>query len=504
MPLLTLKDLSYTRGLPLFSGLDLSLEKGDRLGLVAANGHGKSTLLRLIAGEEEPTTGDITRARGLKIAHLQQEIPAAALPMPVREVVTQGLDPEVADYEGWRADVLLADLGFSVEAAEAPLAALSGGWQRLAMLARAVVGEPDLLLMDEPTNHLDLARIGALERWVKSAGLTLIIASHDRAFLDAVTTQTLFLRPERSRSFALPYTKALAALDEADAADGRRFENEMRKAKELRKQAAKLKNIGINSGSDLLLTKTKQLTERAAAMEERARPAHREQGAGVIRLTNAGTHAKALISFDETRVETPDGRPLYRFGPAWIERGDRVVLMGPNGAGKTQLVNRVLRAIEGDDESVRAAATLVLGHSAQDLGQIGEEGTAFGVISTRFDVGDDRARSLLASSGLTPDQQRAPLAQLSGGQRARLAMLVLRLMHPNFYLLDEPTNHLDIDGQETLQDELLDKEATCLIVSHDRSFIRNVASRLWVIEGRRLVEVDDPEPVFEALLAEGA
>ncbi|NDV02082.1 ABC-F family ATP-binding cassette domain-containing protein [Pseudoroseicyclus tamaricis] len=501
MPLLTLKDLSHSRGLPLFSGLDLSLEKGERLGLVAANGHGKSTLLRLISGEEEPTAGDITRARGLKIAHLAQEIPDD--PRPVRELVAEGLGPEAAEYEGWRADVALADLGFSIEAAEGPLSALSGGWQRLAMLARAVVGEPDLLLMDEPTNHLDLARIGALERWVLSAGLTLVIASHDRAFLDAVTTHTLFLRPERSRSFALPYSPALAALDEQDAADGRRFENEMRKASSLRRQAAKLKNIGINSGSDLLLTKTKQLSERAAALEEGARPAHRERGAGLIRLANAGTHAKALVSFDETTVEAPGGRPLYRFGPAWIERGDRVVLMGPNGAGKTQLVNRVLGAIRGEDETIRAAATLVLGHSAQDLGQIDGAGTAFGTINGRFDVGDDRARSLLAGAGLTPDQQKAPLPALSGGQRARLAMLVLRLQQPNFYLLDEPTNHLDIDGQETLQEELLDKEATCLIVSHDRSFIRNVASRLWVIEGRRLVEVEDPEPVFAALLAEG-
>ncbi|WP_373355121.1 ABC-F family ATP-binding cassette domain-containing protein [Pseudoroseicyclus sp. CXY001] len=501
MPILTLKDLSFTRGLPLFSGLDLALERGARLGLVAANGHGKSTLLRLIAGEEEPTSGEITRARGLKIAHLRQEIPAD--PRPLRELVADGLGPELAEYESWRADVALADLGFPVAAAEQPLSALSGGWQGLAMLAAALVGEPDLLLMDEPTNHLDLARIGALERWVAGAAPTLIIASHDRAFLDAVTDHTLFLRPERSRSYALPYSRALEALEEADAAEGRRFENEMRKASALRRQAAKLKNIGINSGSDLLLTKTKQLTERAAALEESARPAHRERGAGVIRLTNAGTHAKALISFDETEVTAPDGRRLYRFGPAWIERGDRVVLMGPNGAGKTQLVNRVLAAIGGEDPTIRAAATLVLGHSAQDLDQIGGSGHAFDLITHRFDLGDDRARSLLAGAGLTPEQQKAPLAALSGGQRARLAMLVLRLIRPNFYLLDEPTNHLDIDGQKTLQEELMEKEATCLIVSHDRSFIRTIATRLWVIEGRRLKEVDDPEPVFAGLLAEG-
>ena len=157
---------------------------------------------------------------------------------------------------------------------EKPLRQLSGGWQRLALLAREVVREADVLLLDEPTNHLDLARIGKLEGWLNALPreMPVVVASHDRAFLDATTNRTLFLRPERSQVFPLPYTRARAALDEADAADERRFERDMKVAQKLRQQAAKLNNFGINSGSDLLLSKTKQLKQRAEKLEEGANP----------------------------------------------------------------------------------------------------------------------------------------------------------------------------------------------------------------------------------------
>ena len=159
---------------------------------------------------------------------------------------------------------------------------LSGGWQRTMLLARAAVVEPDLLLLDEPTNHMDIGRIGVLERFLAALprDCAVVSASHDRAFLDDVTNRTLFLRPEESADFALPYSRARQALEERDAARHRQFENDMRKVRALRQQAAKLKNIGINSGSDLLVVKTKQLSERADELEERASPAHEERSAG--------------------------------------------------------------------------------------------------------------------------------------------------------------------------------------------------------------------------------
>ena len=282
-----------------------------------------------------------------------------------------------------------------------------------------------------------------------------------------------------------------------DAADGRQFDNDMKKAAQLRRQAAKLKNIGINSGSDLLITKTKQLKDRAARLEDSARPAHAERSAGAIRLSNSGTHAKALVTFDDAEIATPDGRRLFRTGKVWIEKGDRIVLLGRNGMGKTRLVTRLAAALQGqDDPAIRSTPSVVPGYSDQALSQLDAAATALEAITSRFDVGDQRARGHLAGAGMSIDLQNGPLRALSGGQKARLAMLVLRLTHPNFYLLDEPTNHLDIEGQEALESELLEQGATCLLVSHDRSFVRNVGNRYWQIDRGKLIEVEDPEAFF--------
>ncbi len=499
MSLLAVKSLSLTLGIPLFEDLAFNVEPGDRIGLIAANGRGKSSLLRCLVGQLEPTTGDITRARGVTVGLVEQDAPAALLALPLREAVAEVLtDP---DGESWRVDVILDDLSVPEEHRDKRLGDLSGGWQRTALLARAAMAEPDILLLDEPTNHLDLSRIGLLQRWLKSLprDTAVIAASHDRAFLDAVTTRSLFLRDRASRSFALPYTAARAALDEADRAMERRYENEVTKADQLRRQAAKLKNIGINSGSDLLITKTKQLKDRAEKIQSAARPAHKDQSAGAIRLANSGTHAKALIAINEASIATPDGRPLFRTGQKWIEKGDRVVLLGRNGAGKTQMVTALLRAILQGDDAIKSTPTLVLGHSDQGLAQLPPKATPMDLV-TAFKTGDAPARSLLAGAGIRQDVQTKALAPLSGGQKARLAMLLLRLQQPNFYLLDEPTNHLDIEGQEALESELLNQEATCLLVSHDRSFVRNVGNRFWLIDKKRLIEVDDPEVFFTAEL----
>ncbi len=496
MTMININALGVTLGNPLFDDLNLTISKGDRIGLVAANGRGKSTLMGCIAGTFEPTTGDITRARGLRVGHVAQNVPPAAQGTTLYEMVLAALPQEQADYESWRVDVVLDDLQVPYDLQHKPLAELSGGWQRTALLAAAWITEPDILLLDEPTNHLDLHRIGLLQEWLGKLPreTPVVITSHDRAFLDATTNRTLFLRAERSRIFPLPFTKARAALAEADAADDRRFANDLNKAQQLRRQAAKLKNIGINSGSDLLITKTKQLSERAAKIEAAAKPAHQERGAGDIKLTNSGTHAKALISLDDVAVTTPDGRLLYTTGKKWIAQGERVVLLGTNGTGKTQMVKMIHRAITGDVDGVKTAATLAMAYSDQHLSQLDDDDTPMTAVAGQFDVGDQRARGLLVGAGVDIQMQDTKIGALSGGQKARLAMLVLRLRRPNFYLLDEPTNHLDIEGQEALEDELISHGATCLLVSHDRSFLRNVGNRFWQIDRKRLIEVDDPEP----------
>lgn len=508
MSLILLKDISLTRREPLFAGLNLSIARGDRIGLVAANGRGKSSLLHIVAGEDEPTRGSITRSRNLVVAHAPQDPPQRLLSLTFREAVRDALAPELAESESWRVDVLLDELEVDESIRERIVRTLSGGWQRTMLLARAAAIEPDLLLLDEPTNHLDIGRIGVLQKFL--GGLprdcALIAASHDRAFLDDISNRTLFLRPEESADFALPYSRALLALDERDMARGRQFDNDMRKVKALRQQAAKLKNIGINSGSDLLVVKTKQLNERADKLEQQARPAHQEQSAGTIRLANSGTHAKALLTIKETAIRTPDGRLLFKIGKFWIERGDRIVLLGANGTGKTLLLDRIRAALmrsdrEAPDPDIRGAASLRLGYSNQALAQLDSFATPWEAVKRASNLADQQARSQLAGAGIAIDAQPAPLARLSGGQRARLAMLLLKLAAPNFYLLDEPTNHLDIDGQTMLESELVKHEAACLLVSHDRAFVRAVATRIWVIQGKQLTEIDDPEPVFATLMS---
>ncbi|WP_282171160.1 ABC-F family ATP-binding cassette domain-containing protein [Ruegeria atlantica] len=496
MNVMNINALSVIRGDRLFDELNLTISKGDRIGLIAANGRGKTTLLECMAGQSEPTNGSIVRTRGLRAGYVTQYVPERAHAKTLYEWVLGALPAEQAEYESWRVDVVLGDLGVPYELQHRQLNELSGGWQRTALLAATWVQEPDILLLDEPTNHLDLHRIGLLQRWLSALPreVPIVVTSHDRAFLDATTNKTLFLRAKRSRVFSLPFSAARAALDEADAADQRRFANDLNKAQQLRKQAAKLKNIGINSGSDLLVTKTKQLNDRAAQIEAGAKPAHHERSAGDIRLANSGTPAKALVALNDARVETPDGRLLYTTGRKWILPGDRIVLLGANGTGKTRLVKMVQSALSGNDGTIKCAPSVVPAYSDQHLRQLSDSDTPMVAVTGQFDIGDQRARGVLAGAGVNIQMQDTKIGALSGGQKARLAMLILRLRNPNFYLLDEPTNHLDIEGQEALEDELITHNASCLFVSHDRSFLRNVGNRFWLITDKGLEETDSPEP----------
>jgi ATPase subunit of ABC transporter with duplicated ATPase domains len=504
MSLINIRNLGVTLSAPLFSGLNLVVNAGDRIGLVAANGRGKSTLLRCIAGLTEASEGDITKSRGLTVGFVEQDVPTALMEKPFHAAVLETLAIERRAGESWRVDVALESLDVPEALRQRPLKQLSGGWQRFAMLARVLVTEADVLLLDEPTNHLDLARIRHLEQWLNALprDMPVIISSHDRAFLDAVTNRTLFLRPEQSQAFSLPYSLARAALSEADAADERRYQRDVKTAQQLRQQAAKLNNIGINSGSDLLLSKTRQLKQRAEKLEDAAKPAHLERSAGTIKLANRGTHAKVLITLDDTTISSPDGRLLFKTGKQFIRRGDRIVLLGPNGAGKTRFVGMLRTAIETPQiaqAGVKATESLVLGYCDQTLAHLSDTDTPMQTINRSFDVGDQRARALLAGAGLSIEMQSRPIGRLSGGQKARLGTLVLRLTQPNFYLLDEPTNHLDIEGQEALEDELMNHQTSCLLVSHDRNFVRTVGNRFWLIEKKKLVELEGPERFFASV-----
>jgi ATPase subunit of ABC transporter with duplicated ATPase domains len=497
MGTISLRNVSLTASVPLFRDLSLVLADGDRVGLVAGNGNGKTSLLRCIAGLAEPTGGDIVCSRGLRIGYVEQEVPRELLDLTLHEAVCHALPAEAREYESWRADVALDEFQTPGELRQRLVGALSGGWQRLLLIARIWVNQPDALLLDEPTNHLDLVKLFQFEAWLQSAAcnMPVIIASHDRDFLDACTNRTLFLRPEQSRYFALPFSAARQALAEEDAAGAARLGRELKEAKQLRRQAAKLTNIGINSGSDLLTVKAKYLKERAARIEATTTGVHKERS-GEIRLSNSGSHARVLLSLDDVETSTPAGQSLFRTGRLHVFQGDRIVLLGRNGAGKSQFVRLLHRAIEGGDvPGVKVTPSVALGYLDQELSQLDGRHTPSAVIS-RFEIGDGRGKALLAAAGFDIEKQEKPVSQLSLGQKARLGLLALRLAAPNFYLLDEPTNHVDIAGRERLEEELLAHEATCIVVSHDRRFVRNVGTRYLLIDGRRLREVDGPEDFF--------
>ncbi|WMT88727.1 ATP-binding cassette domain-containing protein [Pelagibacterium sp. 26DY04] len=502
MTTITLKSAGVTGKTQLFNDLTLTVGPGDRVGLVGANGADKSTLLKCLTGEANLTSGEVTLSRGARVGQVPQSVPAEMLELSLFDAVATGLEPETLASESWRVDVVLDSLSTPEELRDRRVRELSGGWQRLMLLMRAWVTDPDVLVLDEPTNHLDLEKMALLESWFSGIGnVPVIVASHDRSFLDAVTNRTLFLRPEMSRDFPLLYTKANAVLAGEDASDAAKRERDLKEANQLRQQSAKLKNIGINSGSDLLQRKQKQLRERAEKIEAQAKSLHKERS-GDIRLANRGTHAKVLVAIENLTVKTPDGRKLFGIPKLHIFQGDRTVLLGRNGTGKSTLIEMLRsvllagRAIEG----IKATPSLVTGYMDQALDFVPEKKTPFGYVSALGQT-DQRTRALLAGAGIDIEAHSMPIARLSQGQRARLGLLALRLIEPNFYLLDEPTNHVDIAGQETLAGEIIEHEASCVLVSHDRAFVREVANRFLVIERGRLVEAEDAEEFFAAMAA---
>jgi ATPase subunit of ABC transporter with duplicated ATPase domains len=500
MPTINLRDVGVLSPHPLFQNLTMVIGDADRIGLIAGNGGGKTTLLRCLAGVMEPTTGDITRSRGMRVGYVEQDMPENLLNLPLAEAIRRALPPAERDSDGWRVDVVLDEFGAPAELHERPLHALSGGWQRLALIARAWVTEPDALLLDEPTNHLDLAKIQMLERWIAASRVPMLIASHDRHFLDACTTRTLFLRPGVSRVYAHPFSRARHLLAEDDAAQETKLAKDAREVNRLRRNANELKNVGINSGSDLLLKKSKQLRERAQALEQTMAVTHSERS-GDIRLANRGTHAKVMLALANLEVLAPDDRLLFRIGKLDVFQQDRIVLLGRNGVGKSQMVKLLRRALSGEDvPGLRASPSIVMGYVDQLMSHLPDATTPHGFISGTFRPGDQRTTSLLASAGFTVDMQQRPIARLSPGQKARLGLLALRLTEPNFYLMDEPTNHVDIAGQEKLEAEILAHEATCVIVSHDRAFVQAIATRFLLIDSGKIAEVDSPEPFYRTLV----
>ena len=491
MSLIQVRGLGIVSPRPLFQNLDLAIQAADRIGLIAGNGAGKTTLLHCLAGRIEPGMGTITRRRDLRVGFVEQDVPAALLDLPLSEAIRRALPAGEREANAWKIGMILDMLDTPEELRERRLAELSGGWQRLALIARVWITDPDVLLLDEPTNHLDLQRLIILENWIvnHTDGIALVIASHDRLFLDTCTNRTLFLRPDEQRLYAHPFSRARQLLADDDTAREDKLARDAKEVERLRRSAGHLKNVGVNSGSDLWLKKAKQLSQRAEAIEQAATPVIKVR-TGAIRLANRGTHARVLVTLDNVAITTPDRSPLFRTGLLRVFQGDRIVVNGANGAGKSRLMHLLWRATVGGETlpGVTISPSVVTGYIDQHMSTLPAAETLLDFINGRFRLGDRQSVTLLAGAGFDVDAQRRPIAKLSPGQKARLGLLALRLTQPNLYLMDEPTNHVDIIGQEKLEAEILEHQATCLLVSHDRSFVRVVGTRFLQIEVGKLVE----------------
>ena len=500
---LGVENASFSYGtMPVFKNVSFLLD-GARVGLVGENGAGKSTLLKCLVGELELNGGKITRSNGMHVAYVPQETPDDYLDLTTRQIMERALK-RVNSYDEWKIDILLDDLAISAEDADKPFRSFSGGWQRLVLIAAAsALEEPDILILDEPTNHLDVSHLNKLEDWLtEHTNAPMLIVSHDREFLDRITTRTIFLRTDGAHSFKTTFANAREELLRRDAAQARQRTLEEKEIDRLEKMVARYKVWGQKS--DEFHKKMKMTEKRIARVRANQTQAYAPKERA-LELHDGAMEAKIALRIENFTVTTPDNaRTLYKIERLLVKPGDRIALLGANGAGKTTLLDVLARAYDPklehyDGKSpIRFNPGAKLVHFDQRMRQLPLDWSPLDYVTEDGVVDRSRAVSLLARAGFPYKRAESPIEELSYGERSRLIFLRMKLMKPNFYLLDEPTNHLDIEGQEDLEEQLEEAEVACIFVSHDRFFTRAAATRFIEIRKGRLVEIESADEFFEA------
>jgi ATP-binding cassette subfamily F protein 3 len=509
-------------GRALFSDVDLQISDGDRVGLVGPNGSGKTSLLRLVAGELEPDTGSIHRRKNLRVGYLPQD-PTRAGGRTVLEIVRSrlagrdeldadlhaaqrdlaeaersGADNETlleaagrladlharmahfeADYADHVALQILAGLGFAPGDENRDIGELSGGWQMRAMLGSLLFMQPDLLLLDEPTNHLDMPSVAWLGDFLRATRRSLVLISHDRDFLNEQIQRVVSFEPEGVRSYAGNYDAYVE-----------------RRSVEAEVLANRQKNLARErEKAERFIERFRAQPTKARAVQSRIKALERMEAVETLE-----SHEEVAFRFAPTRRTSKQvlaARGLCKaYGDNVVlddvhlsaTRGERIAILGVNGAGKTTL----LKVLGG--ELARDAGAVDLGHHVE-LGYYAQHHTemlepAFTVYEevARAAAGESptRIRTLLGSLLLGADDIDKRVAVLSGGEKARVALAKLLISHHNLLLMDEPTNHLDLSSSERLADALLTYDGTLVFVSHNRSFVRKLATRIWNIQDGKL------------------
>ncbi len=478
MPWIQLKGVTVAfGGPPVLDGVDLHLERGERLCLLGRNGAGKSTLLRVLQGEIELDDGEILRPPGLRVASLPQDVPPS-LSGTVFDAVAEGAT-DAADLER-TVKTSVSRMGLDTKA---DVATLSAGLKRRVLLARALASDPDLLLLDEPTNHLDVDSIRWLEEFLRRQGRTLLFVTHDRAFLRRLATGILDLDRGRLTRWDADYDlyrdrkeEVLATEARQDALFDKRLAQEevwiRRGVRERRKR---------NQG------RVRRLQDaRGARRDRRELP-----GAVRLEAQTAGASGRIVAQTKDLSFSWGD-EPFVKDLTTTILRGDRVGIIGPNGSGKTTLLQLLLGELKPTKGHVRLGVNREVAYFDQLHNVLDDTATAAdnvtgGRPTVEVNGKTRQVVSYLRDFLFTADQARGPIGAFSGGERARLALARLFARPSNVLVLDEPTNDLDMETLELLENLLVDYPGTLLLVSHDRELLDDVVTSTFVVEGKGVI-----------------
>ncbi len=479
-PLLQLTDISLTfGGNPVFDGLSLAVQGGDRLALVGRNGAGKSTLMKVMAGLVEADTGERTVPPGVRVGYMEQDPDLSGFET-LGDFAAANLDPA----ERYKVEAASEGLGFDPDR---PVVTASGGERRRAALARLMAEAPELMLLDEPTNHLDIGAVEWLENQLSETRAGYVIISHDRAFLRRLTKATLWIDRGQVRRQDIGFDGFEAWRDKVWEEEDQALHKMDRRIKSEGKWAVEGISARRKRNQGRLRALQALRAERASAI--------RRQGAAAMSLESGPKSGKRV--FEASKVSKAFGeKTICKDFSVLINRGDRVAFVGPNGAGKTTLLRLLLGEIEPDSGTVVQGTNLLSAVFDQSRAKLDPEMSLWDSLTGDPDMRvSGKADQVLVRGqarhvvGYLKDflfderQARAPVKSLSGGEKARLLLAKLMARESNLLVLDEPTNDLDIETLDLLQELLDDYDGTVLLVSHDRDFLDRVATTTIALEG---------------------
>lgn len=505
--LLSTRNLSFHPGhTPLLTDISVALNQGEKIGLIGHNGCGKSTLMKLLSDQLTPDEGTITPANRVVMAYIEQHLPESLNALSLADAVLEKLPAEQHLSEMWRAEMLLTEMGFDPVQWQLPVTALSGGQHTRLLLARALISQPDLLLLDEPSNHLDLPTILWLEQFLKNWRGSFILVSHDNALLDHVTNCTWVLRDGNVSVFRLPCTQAREALAQQDESDEHRHNAQQKEIDRIAVSAKRLAIWGKVYDNEALSRKAKQMEKQI----DRLQDDQVELAIGSqwqLKLTGDALRADRLCAFNQLSVIPADNcLPLYVTDNVSVKSGDRIAVMGANGTGKSSLLRMIWSQSQKPEVTLPDSPLVLhprvhLGYYDQKLAQLHDSDSLMDALKPFASLIDEQRKMALISAGFPYLRHQQAVSALSGGERARLLFVGLSLANYSLLMLDEPTNHLDMDGKRALAEEIRRFEGGLILVSHDRELIEKSCNRFWYIDGNRLTEYHDLDQVYDAIRA---